>query len=58
MLHWNKYILFVVLGIILTFTWIGLEYTLDGLVTPQHSDSIFLVILTYLITEKVHDKLK
>lgn len=54
----NKYILFGILGIILTFTWIGLEYTLDGTVIPQHSDSIFLIILDYLLTDKVYDKLK
>ena len=43
---------------ILTFTWVGLEYTLDGTVIPQHSDSVFLIILTYLLTDKVYDKLK
>lgn len=58
MLNLNKYILFMVLGVILTFAWVGLEYTLDGTVIPQHSDSIFLIILTYLVTDKVYEKIK
>jgi hypothetical protein len=54
----NKYVLFISLIIVFTFMWLGLEYTLDGQVIPLYTDSIILILLSYLSTDKVYDKLK
>lgn len=56
-MRYNKYILFIVLGIVLNFVWIGLEYVIDGRVVPLHSDTVMLVILNWLLTDKIHNKL-
>lgn len=56
-IDFKKYIIFVVTGVILTFSWIGLEYTLDGKIVSLHSDSVFDLILTYLITDKIYNRL-
>lgn len=47
------YITYVIMSLIVLFTWIGLEYTFDGQVISQHSDSIMCFILCYLLTDKI-----
>jgi hypothetical protein len=53
----KKYIIFVISGVIITLTWIGLESVLDGQVIAQHSDTVFTLILDYLITDKIYNRL-
>lgn len=52
----KKLLSFVIILMTVGFCWIGLEYTLDGQVTSQYSDTVFGVILTYFINEFMYDK--
>ncbi len=51
---YKKSIIFIVTLLIVCFSWIGLEYVLDGQIIGQHSDTIFGILLSYLIADRVY----
>jgi hypothetical protein len=55
--NWKGYIIFVIAGVIITLSWIGLEFILDGTITPLHSDSVVALILAYFVTDKICNRL-
>lgn len=46
--------IWAIVCLVLCFVWIGLEYTLDGQVISQHSDTIMCILLSYLISDKLY----
>jgi hypothetical protein len=54
---WKGYILYIISGAMITLSWIGLELTLDGKITPQHSDSVIALILAYFVADKIYNRL-
>ena len=39
--------------IFLEFLWVGIEYCLDGIVTPQYSDSIIGGVISIYVAGKI-----
>lgn len=56
-MNWNKYIIFVVLTILITLSWMGLESVLDGKIISQHSDTVIAFILAYFVTDRLYERL-
>lgn len=50
----KKSSLFIITFLIINFCWIGLEYTFDGQVISQFSDTVFGIILAWLLSEKIY----
>lgn len=50
----KKSTLFIITLIIINFCWIGLEYTFDGQIIPQFSDTVFGILLAWLVGEKIY----
>lgn len=53
-MNYKKWIIFIITLLSICFSWIGLEYTLDGQVISQKSDSIFALLLSYLIADRIY----
>lgn len=53
----KRSLIFVLTIIIVTLAWIGLEYTLDGEIINQHSDSIVALIFGWLLSRDISNKL-
>lgn len=48
----NKIIEFLLIFLLITLSWIGLEYILDGNIISQKSDNVIAIILTWLIMNR------
>lgn len=47
-----KFIQWAVIFAIITFSWIGLEYTVYGEIYPNNIDTFIAMLLAYLILDK------
>lgn len=53
---YNKCVLFIATLLIICFSWVGVEYYLDGQIINQHSDTVYAILLASLITDKLSNK--
>ena len=55
-MKFEKFGIWIITVYLTSYLWIGLEYTLDGQVISQKSDTVFVILLCYLIADKIYCK--